>query len=136
MRRVLATIAIDDFGVGPLGVKEALVMAVEHLGGVQVLSVEVQEPEQMRMAGGAFAPPRRAPKPESIAPVPPRTGQAPARSSPRPQTTMQCCFNCASYQSDPIWDADGNLYWGVCRLTREPVREIWKGCPAWTRLGG
>lgn len=49
MSRVLATIAIEDAAVEPLGVKEALVMAVEHLGGVQVLSVEIQEPEQIKL---------------------------------------------------------------------------------------
>lgn len=49
MSRVLTTIAIDDFGVGTLAAKEALVMAVEHLGGVQVLSVEIQEPEQIKL---------------------------------------------------------------------------------------
>lgn len=49
MSRVLTTIAIDDFGTGPQGAKEALVMAVEHLGGVQVLSVEVQELEQIKL---------------------------------------------------------------------------------------
>lgn len=49
MSRVVAAIAIDDFGAGPQGAKEALVMAVEHLGGVQVLSVEVQEPEQIKL---------------------------------------------------------------------------------------
>lgn len=52
MSRVLTTIAIDDFGVGPLGVKEALVMAVEHLGGVQGLSVEIQEAEQIKLGRG------------------------------------------------------------------------------------
>ena len=49
MSCVLATIAIEDAVVDPLGAKEALVMAVEHLGNVQVLRVDVREPEQMSM---------------------------------------------------------------------------------------
>lgn len=52
MSCVLATVAIDDLAVEPLGVKEAVVMAVEYLGFVRVLRVEVREDEQMRMKEG------------------------------------------------------------------------------------
>lgn len=134
MSRVLATIAIEDAAVEPLGVKEALVMAVEHLGGVQVLSVEVQEPEQLGMAGGTFAPPK--PRPKSSPPKPAPSGQAPARSSRRPQTAMECCFTCARYRSGQSRDADGNPYWGVCGRTGQPVYDLKNRCPAWARLGG
>lgn len=69
MSRVVATIAVDDMGVDPLGVKEALVMAVEPLGGVQVLWVDIQEPEQLGLNGVAPPPPAR---------LVPRTGRAQA----------------------------------------------------------
>lgn len=55
MSCVIATIAIDDFGAGPQGAKEALAMAVEHLGGVRVLEVKALEEEQMRIGGGYHA---------------------------------------------------------------------------------
>ena len=55
MSRVVATIAIEDFGAGPQGAKEALAMAVEHLGGGRVLEVKVLEEEQMRMGEGYHA---------------------------------------------------------------------------------
>lgn len=61
MSYVVATIAVDAMGVEPLGVKEALVMAVETLGRAQVLHVDVQEPEQLGIGGAA--PPRPAAKP-------------------------------------------------------------------------
>lgn len=51
MSCVVATITIDDFGAGPQGAKEALAMAVEHLGGVRVLLAEVREEEQIRIGG-------------------------------------------------------------------------------------
>lgn len=49
---VIAAIAIDDFGAGPQGAKEALAMAVEPLGAVRVLRVEIVEEEQIKMGGG------------------------------------------------------------------------------------
>ena len=63
MSRVVAAIAVDDMGVDSLGVKEALSMAVEPLGRVQVLWVEIQEPEQLGLEGVAPPPPAHpAPK--------------------------------------------------------------------------
>ena len=47
MSSVVLTIAVDDLAAGPLGAKEAAVMALEPLGGVRVLRVEVREPEQL-----------------------------------------------------------------------------------------
>ena len=47
MSRILLAIAIDDAATGPQGVKEAVAMALEPLGSVQVLRVKVQEPEQL-----------------------------------------------------------------------------------------
>ncbi len=49
MSRVLLAIAIDDFMDGPQGAKEAVAMALEGLGRVQVLRVKIQEEEQLRM---------------------------------------------------------------------------------------
>ncbi len=136
MSGALLHIAVDDLAVEPLGVKEAVVMALEHLGGVRVLEIQLQEPEQTRMAGDAFAPSKPRPRPGPKPSPPPPSGQAPVRGSRRPQTAMECCFNCARYRSDQNRDADGNPYWGVCGRTGEPVYEIGKRCPAWARLGG
>lgn len=47
MSDLYAHIVIKDAAVEPLGVKEAMAMALEHLGGVRVLSVELREPEQL-----------------------------------------------------------------------------------------
>lgn len=49
MSRIVVTLAVEDAAVGPLGVKEAVAMALEPLGGVRVLAVECREPEQIRM---------------------------------------------------------------------------------------
>ena len=51
MSGLLLSIAVEDAAPGEaIGVKEAVVMALEHLGrDVRVLWVEVQEEEQMRM---------------------------------------------------------------------------------------
>lgn len=138
MSDLYAHIVIKDAGVEPLGVKEALTMALEHLGGVRVLEVQLQGPEQLGM-GGAFAPSRPRPKPPSPAPKsppPPPSGQAPAHSSRRPQTAMVCCYNCACYRSDRHQDASGNWYWGVCGRTGKPVYDLKDRCGAWARIGG
>ena len=42
MSFVVATVRIEDFGEGTRGVKEALAMRLEPLGGVRVLRVEVR----------------------------------------------------------------------------------------------
>lgn len=125
-----AHIVIKDAAVEPLGVKEALSMALEHLGGVRVLEIQLQEPEQLSMMGGTKKPPRAKCPPAAP------SGQAPARSSRRPQTAMECCFNCARYRSDRNQDAGGNWYWGTCGRTGQPVYDLKNRCGAWTRLGG
>ena len=55
MSFVIATVRIEDFGAGTLGVKEALAMRLEPLGGVRVLRVEVREEEQVSMEFDARA---------------------------------------------------------------------------------
>ncbi|MBD5098158.1 MAG: hypothetical protein HDT35_01140 [Clostridiales bacterium] len=132
MSDLFARIAIEDARVDPLGVKETIAMALEHLGGVRVLEVQLQEPEQTRMADGAFAQPKPRPKPSPPTPG----GQAPARGSRRPQTAMECCFSCACYRSDRNQDAGGNWYWGVCGRTGKPVYDLKDRCGTWARLGG
>lgn len=47
MSRVLLAVAIDDWGLGPLAAKEAVVMRLEPLGNVQVLRVKAEEDEQL-----------------------------------------------------------------------------------------
>ena len=49
MSRIVVTLAVEDAAVGPLGTKEAVAMALEPLGGVRVLAVELHELEQIRM---------------------------------------------------------------------------------------
>ena len=51
MSGLLLAIAVEDAALGEaIGVKEAVVMALEHLGrNVRVLRVEVREEEQMKM---------------------------------------------------------------------------------------
>lgn len=132
MSDLFAYIAIDDARVEPLGVKEALAMALEHLGGVRVLSVELQEPEQLGMGGGAFTQSKPKPKPAP----PSRGGQAPARRSPRPQTVMACCNSCGHFRSARGWDLKGNPYWGTCGRTGRLVGDLKENCPAWTRAEG
>lgn len=130
MSRLLLAVAIEDAAVGPQGAKEAVAMALEPLGGVQVLRVAMYEQEQMRMEGGTFDPPKPKPAPTT------RGGQVPARSSPQPMAPMKNCFSCGCYRSGQGRDYSGNSYWGTCGRTGQPVYEIGKGCPAWVRLGG
>lgn len=134
MSRVVDTIAVEDMGVDPLGVKEALAMAVERLGGVRVLAVDVQEPEQIKMKGASparpAAPPRRT---EKAAPG----GQAPAASAPsRPKPYVPakevCCLYCGDFR--PAWEGHGTpgqLCYGTCRFTGEPVHNLADRCAAW-----
>lgn len=49
MSCVYLRVAIEDARVGPQGVKEAVAMCLEPLGGVRVLEVKVREPEQIEL---------------------------------------------------------------------------------------
>lgn len=52
MSRIIIMLAVDDVaGADPLGAKEAVAMALEPLGQVRVLRVDISEPEQMRIGG-------------------------------------------------------------------------------------
>lgn len=130
MSRLLLAVAIEDAAVGPLGAKEAVAMALEPLGGVQVLRVKAEEDEQLQMAGGTFDPPR--PKPAT----PARRGQAPAGGSSQPPAPMKNCFSCGCYRSGRGRDYSGISYWGTCGRTGEPVYDLKIRCAGWTRLGG
>lgn len=129
MSRLLLVVAIDDAAVGPQGAKEAVAMALEPLGGVQVLRVKMYEPEQMRMEGGTFDPPKSKPAPAT------RSGQAPARSLSQPPAPMECCFSCGCYRSGRGQDYSGKSYWGTCGRTGQPVYDLKSRCAGWTRLG-
>lgn len=147
MSRVVATIAVDDMGVDPLGVKEALVMAVEPLGGVQVLWMDIQEPEQLGLNGVAPPPPARpAPKPAKQQtrtqggqapsrgkPAPPQGGQAPADGSGgrRAPASMTACFTCARYSKSYGKDANGIFYWGTCANTGKFIYSLRDSCGVW-----
>ena len=140
MSCVLATIAIEDAVVDPLGAKEALVMAVEHLGNVRVLRVDVREPEQMAL-GGVASEQRTAPaaSPRRPARVP-SGGQARA-ADPRPESrrprpgrgNMICCKNCEFFRYEPGRDGAGEFQWGICRRTGSAVRELKEECGSWTQ---
>lgn len=134
MSRLILTIAVEDAAVGPQGAKEAVSMALEPLGGVQVLSVNVQEPEQLALNGAAPArpavPARRA---EKAAP----RGQArtaPPSGHPKPYIPkeMPCCLSCASFR--PAWKGygePGQLHYGKCQDTNKPVHSLSARCGAW-----
>lgn len=141
MSCVLATIAIEDAVVDPLGAKEAVVMAVEHLGSnVRVLWVNVQEPEQMAL-GGVASEQRTVPaaSPRRPAPVP-SGGQARA-ANPRPESrrprpgkgNMICCKNCEFFRYEPGLDEAGKFRWGICGRTGSAVRELREECGSWTQ---
>ena len=134
MSCVVATIAVEDMGADPLGVKEALAMAVERLGGVRVLAVEIQEPEQMKMKGAASArpaePPRRTERaaPGGQAPAAPTSG----RLKPYVPAKEVCCLYCGDFR--PAWEGHGTpgqLCYGTCRFTGEPVHNLADRCAAW-----
>lgn len=126
MSSVVMAIAVEDMAAGPLGVKEAAVMALEPLGNVRVLWVEDHEPEQLGLDGVA---PARPPAPVG--------GQAPAGRGPsqpkrRRTEPMRCCNTCACFRESHGRDERGKLYWGTCRETGKPVYELKDRCRAWT----
>lgn len=140
MSCVLVTFAIENAAVDPLGAKEALVMAVEHLGDVQVLRVDAREPEQLSIGGKApeqgTAP---AASPHRPAPVPSgrQANAAPSRLESRglrpSRVNMACCLNCEFYRKESGLDEAGKFRWGVCRLTGRSVRELRDQCGSWTQ---
>jgi hypothetical protein len=129
MSFVVATVRIEDFGAGTLGVKEALAMRLEPLGGVRVVDVQTMGGEQMQIPGTDR---RQAPPPHpGPAPAPAAGGQSRVRARPRAGTAMECCLSCAHFQMKQGWDADEKLRWGDCVHTGKPLHEINKRCDAW-----
>lgn len=137
---LLMTFAIDDPAIEPLGAKEAVTMAVEHLGFVRVLHVDTREPEQLTLDGAA--PEGELPPAVSLrrpAPVPPG-GQA-RTANPRPESrrprpgrgNMICCKNCEFFRYEPGRDEAGGFRWGICRRTGRAVRELKEECGSWTQ---
>lgn len=136
MSRAVLTIAVEGpITSDPLGIKEAAVMALEHLGWAKVTRVEVEDEEQLSVLGEAKRPPRAvsvsvptsAPAP---APIPPRPAD-----KPKSQTAMECCFSCACYRSEPGRDAAGMQFWGVCGRTGQAVYDLKNRCGGWAPLG-
>lgn len=131
MSDLLMSISVKDADIDPLGVKETIAMALEHLGMVRVLRVEVQEPEQLGLNGMAPARP-------AASPMPPPGGQAPAagasaqpgRRASRP-IGWAACENCVNYQKEYSRDERGTPYWGRCRETGRLVYELKGQCRAW-----
>ena len=110
MNCILVTVAIEDAALDPMGAKEAVAMALEPLGGVQVLQVDIQEPEQMSLAGTV-----------------PGTRGSDASGS----CGMDYCVRCAHYQKQRGQDESGRAYWGVCKLTDNPVYRMSGHCKDW-----
>lgn len=137
MSYVVATIAVDALGVEPLGVKEALVMVVETLGPVQVLQIDVQEPEQLGLDGVAPAKPARRQAAPQGKPAPPQSRQAPARTgSGHPVPLIgRICDSCGKFRESHGQDKDGNFYWGTCARTGKIVYELKERCRAWEGAG-
>lgn len=124
---------MDGPVIDPLGAKEALVMAVEPLGIVREVRVEVHEPEQLVMDGAAPARP-------AAPPTAPRGGQAPSdhrtgRKKPYAPRQLEACANCAQYRALPGWDNAGQGFFGKCAATGKPVYKLLggEGCRAWRR---
>lgn len=127
MRRVVMAVEMDDPLEDPLGLKEAAVMAMEHLGGrTRVTVVRVLGDEQLAIAG--VTPGRPAP-----AGKPARGGQAPARPKPRAAEKMECCLDCAHFRKEPRRDSAGALLWGVCQRDGRWLDEANKRCAAWEK---
>ena len=125
MSSVVMAIAVDDMAAGPLGVKEAAVMALEPLGGVRVLWIEDHEPEQLGLAGLA---PAQPPAPAGGQALP---GRVPAQQKRRRPVAMASCLSCGCFWESHGQDERGKLYWGICRNTSKPVYELSARCAAW-----
>lgn len=129
MIRALLTIAVDGMSVDPLGVKEAVSMALEPLGGVRVLQVDVHEPEQLGLERVIPAQPARP------------AGQAPSTDGRKaPQKAkwqgMACCLSCGYYRQSGGRNEMGRLYWGVCGRSGRPVYDLKERCAAWKGRNG
>lgn len=134
MSFVVATVRIEDFGAWTLGVKEALAMRLEPLGGVRVVDVQTMGGEQMQIPGTDR---RQTPPPHpGPAPAPDAGRQARVRARPRAGTAMECCLSCARYKKDPGRNEDGKLHWGICAATGRPLYEVNKRCGGWVREEG
>ena len=134
MSCLFLALAVEDANVTSQGVKEAVAMALEPLGGVRVLRVDFREPEQMSMMGEAKRPPSSAPAHEPTRAVP--AGQAPAQAHARrsSQTVMECCYTCACYSSEPGRDETGRQFWGYCGRTGRPVYDLKGRCGTWAQI--
>lgn len=137
MSDLLLFIAVKGAAPGKaIGIKEAIAMDVEKYGDVQVLRVDILEPEQMAL-DGVVPEQRTAP-----APVPPGGRAQPASSEPEPcgprrprQVSMACCLNCECYRQEAGVDEGGKFRWGVCRLTGRAVRNLKDQCGSWAQEG-
>lgn len=126
------TFAVESAEVDPLGAKEAAAMAVESLGGVRVLSVEVLEDEQLELGGMT---------PVCAAVLHDRCrdgggqdqdgrGRQPAHSQPK---RLTACANCAHYRQGPGWDNAGQAFYGRCAKSGNPVYKLFDQCGAHLR---
>lgn len=130
MTRVVMTFDLPDVDAVE-GVKELASMALEHLGGVRVVDVQVFGARQMGLAGAA---PPKAAAARSVK-RPDAVGQAPVQPRPRADVTIDCCLSCAHFQMAQNRDGSGRVKWGVCKVTGRDLDEVNKRCGAWVREG-
>lgn len=130
MSCLLMTFAVEHAEVDPLGAKEAVAMAVEHLGGVRALSVEVQEDEQLRLNEVAPAHAAASPSGHRDGGGQTQNGRD-GRSGPNPPKRVTACANCANYQQDPGWDDAGQGFYGRCAKSGRPVYKLFDLCGGW-----
>lgn len=134
MSLTLMTFAVEDAAVDPLGAKEAVAMAVEHLGWVRVLAVEVREDEQLALDG--TTPARAVALPgcrgDSGGQDQDSKGRWPAHG---PSRRLIVCANCAHYRQDPGWDDAGQAFYGRCAKNGKPVYRLFDQCGAHLRKG-
>lgn len=122
MSSAVLTVVAGNVAGDALGVKEAVAMALEHLGGVRVTQVRIVEDEQLSInsakgtAGGAA-------KPQSAA-------------HRKPAVYIDCCCTCVRFAEERGADERGKLYWGICKRTGKPVYDMKNRCGAWARAGG
>lgn len=133
MSLTLISLAVENATMDPLGAKEAVAMAVEHLGWVRVLSVEAREDEQLTLDGTTKA--RAAALSDHHGDGGGQDQNGRGRSAHGPSRRLIACANCAYYRQGPSWDNAGQAFYGRCAKSGEPVYKLSERCGAHLRKG-
>lgn len=138
---LLITLAVESAAADALGAKEAIVMAVEPLGGVQVLSVEARWDEQLELDGVPQGSRNRPPASVDCGPPAAPGGRAAANGPSAAQrrrspcrTGMACCMTCDFYRQEPGKDERGKVRWGTCGQTGGSVYRLIDRCGSYVRV--